>query len=132
MYAHLRMGFDNMFGAKGKCTLYFVTWSLFPPSGHFRHLLITFANSLDPDQAWQIIRPSLDPNCLMLWWYDFFEKLNLKKKRSADDESMPKYSACRLLIAFANSLDPDQAWQKIWSQTVWHSDGEPERIFQKS
>ena len=32
----------------------------------------------------------------------------------------------RLLITFANSLDPDQA-----RQTVWHSDGIPERIFQK-
>ena len=29
-------------------------------------LLITFANSLDPDQAWQNIRPDLDPNCLTL------------------------------------------------------------------
>ena len=27
---------------------------------------------------------------------------------------------------FANSLDPDQAWQ-----TIWHSDGIPEGIFQK-
>ena len=30
----------------------------FPVSGNFFHLLITFANSLDPDQA------DLDPNCL--------------------------------------------------------------------
>ena len=29
-------------------------------------LLITFANSLDPDQAQRCIRPDLDPNCLTL------------------------------------------------------------------
>ena len=30
------------------------------------HLLITFANSLDPDQARQNVGPDLDPNCLTL------------------------------------------------------------------
>ena len=29
-------------------------------------LLITFANSLDPDQARQNVGPDLDPNCLKL------------------------------------------------------------------
>ena len=38
----------------------------FPVSGDFCHLLITFANSLDPDQAGQIVGPDLDPNCLTL------------------------------------------------------------------
>ena len=28
------------------------------------HLLITFANSLDPDQVRQNVVPNLDPNCL--------------------------------------------------------------------
>ena len=32
-------------------------------------LLITFANSLDPDKTSQNIKPDLDPNCLTLWWY---------------------------------------------------------------
>ena len=32
---------------------------------------------------------------------------------------------CRLLMTFANSLDPDQAL--IWIQAVWHSDVIPER-----
>ena len=31
--------------------------------------LITFSNSLDPDQARQNVRPDLDPNCLTLLWY---------------------------------------------------------------
>ena len=35
-----------------------------PASGNFYHLLITFANSLDPDQARQNVGPDLDPNCL--------------------------------------------------------------------
>ena len=35
-----------------------------PASGSFCHLLITFANSLDPDQARQNVGPDLDPNSL--------------------------------------------------------------------
>ena len=35
-----------------------------PTSGDFCHLLITFANSLDPDQARQNVGPDLDSNCL--------------------------------------------------------------------
>ena len=38
----------------------------FSASGDFCLLLITFANSLDPDQAGQNVRPDLDPNCLTL------------------------------------------------------------------
>ena len=33
-------------------------------SDNFCHLLIIFANSLDPDQARQNVAPDLDPNCL--------------------------------------------------------------------
>ena len=33
-------------------------------SVNFCHPLITFANSLDPDQARQNVGPDLDPNCL--------------------------------------------------------------------
>ena len=32
-------------------------------------LPITFANSLDPDQAGQNVGPDLDPNCLTPGWY---------------------------------------------------------------
>ena len=35
-----------------------------PASGNFCNLLITFANSLDPDQTEQNVGPDLDPNCL--------------------------------------------------------------------
>ena len=64
----------------------------FPTSGNFCHLLITFANSLDPDKARQNIGPDLDSNCLTFWWYSWknFWK-NLLKKKSTDDKK-----ACRL------------------------------------
>ena len=35
-----------------------------PTGVNFCHLLITFANSLDPDQTRQNVGPDLDPNCL--------------------------------------------------------------------
>ena len=35
-----------------------------PAIDNFCHLLITFANSLDPDQARQNVGPDLDLNCL--------------------------------------------------------------------
>ena len=35
-----------------------------PASSDICHLLITFANSLDPDQARHNVGPDLDPNCL--------------------------------------------------------------------
>ena len=38
-------------------------------SGTFGCLLITFANSLDPDQARENNGPDLDPSCLTSKWY---------------------------------------------------------------
>ena len=40
-----------------------------PASGYFCHLLITFAKSLDSDQARQTVGLDLDPNCLPPSWY---------------------------------------------------------------
>ena len=37
-----------------------------PASGDFCHLPITIANSLDPDQSQQNVRPDRYPNCLTL------------------------------------------------------------------
>ena len=56
-------------------------------------LLITLANSLDPDQAY-FVGPDLDPNCLTLCWSyckKFLKELILKKK-SADDKKIMKKS----------------------------------------
>ena len=51
------------------------------------HLLIIdnlWINILDPDQAWYLVRPDLDPISLTFWWYswkNFLKKLILKKIR---------------------------------------------------
>ena len=46
------------------------------------HLLITFANSLEPDQARHLVGPDLDPNCLTLIVFlkELIIKVHLKKK----------------------------------------------------
>ena len=69
------------------CDMHLITLH-WPVTTFFCRLLITFASSLDPDQARQNVGPDLDPNCLILRWYslkDFFKKLILKK--SADDKN---------------------------------------------
>ena len=43
-----------------------LTLNSFPTGDDFCHLLITFANSLDSNQAEQNVGPDLDPNCLTL------------------------------------------------------------------
>ena len=45
------------------------------------HLLMTSANSLDPDKAWKNVRPDVDPNSFTLWWHswkNFLKMLILK------------------------------------------------------
>ena len=69
----------------------------FPACGDFCRLLITFANSLDSDQARQNFGPDLDPNCsntLMVFLKDFFEKVILKKKKKKNPQTTKK--ACKI------------------------------------
>ena len=49
-----------------KCTLIGVCafFKLYTVIDNFCHLLITFANSLDPDQSRQNVAPDLDPNII--------------------------------------------------------------------
>ena len=50
--------------------------------------LITFANSLDPDQN---VGSDLDPNCLTLLvysWKNFLDKVDLKEKNSRRQKGM--------------------------------------------
>ena len=52
--------------------------------GHLTYkcrLLITFADSLDPDQARQIVGPYLDPNPFMVFPEVSFEKNYFEKKQ---------------------------------------------------
>ena len=53
------------------------------------HLLITFAISLDPEEARQNVGPHLDTNCLtlMVFMKEFLKKL-LLKKNSTDNKNM--------------------------------------------
>ena len=46
-------------------------------------LLITFANSLEPDQARQNVEPDLDSNSLTLvvLWKEFFKKVDFEKNQ---------------------------------------------------
>ena len=79
-----------------------VKLSSFAASGDFCPLLITFAYSLDPDQARQDIGPDLEPNCLTLLWYSWkivLKKVNLKKKNPQMTKSMQNYPACKELKA---------------------------------
>ena len=64
----------------------------FPASGDFCHLLITFADSLDPDQARLNVGLNMDPNCLtlMVFLKDFFVKVNFENKITEDKK------ACRI------------------------------------
>ena len=58
-------------------------------------LLITFANSLDPDQDQQNVGPDLDLSCLCRT--HFFEKVNFEKQSADDKENMKNYPACKEL-----------------------------------
>ena len=85
---------NSVRGVRWNCIVWspILTLNSFPTSGYFCHLLITFANSLDPDQARQNVGPDLDPNCLTLWWYSWkicFVNVTLKKK-STDDKKAGK------------------------------------------
>ena len=60
-------------------------------------LLITFANSLDPDQVRQKVSPDLDPKplgFLIAFLKELFEKNNFDKK-STDNKSMENCPACK-------------------------------------
>ena len=71
---------------------------LFLTSSDFCHLLITFANSLDPDLVQQNVGSDLNPNSLTLIVFlkELFEKVNFEKKSAEDNNSMKNNPACRV------------------------------------
>ena len=81
LWAGSFMYHNTCFGCKRKlnfnCTLLHGLINFFLASCDFCCLLITFANSLDPAQAWQNVRPDLGPNCLTLWYFSW--NISLKK-----------------------------------------------------
>ena len=76
-----------------------------PLSGNFCLLLITFANSLDPDEDQHkvYVGPHLDPNgltlTLIVFQKEFFEKIDFEK--SAEDKTR-NYLACKALNTTTN------------------------------
>ena len=78
-------------------------------SGDFCHLLITIANSLDPEQARQNVRHDLDPNCLQFWWYfckNILKKQIFKKKQSRRLKKHAKFPSmlCGDFFLFQKSI----------------------------
>ena len=63
-----KINFSRGFSQKVVSTSCFVFNSL-STRGNLCCLLITFANSLDPDPARKNVGPELDPNCLTSGWY---------------------------------------------------------------
>ena len=56
--------------------------TMYTPSGDFCSLLITFANSLNPDQKRQNVGPDVDPSTLLEFLEELFEIVNFGKKVS--------------------------------------------------
>ena len=79
-------------------------------------MLMTFINSLDPDQARQNVRPDLDTNCLTLWchsWKNFWKNRFLKK--SADENNTWKISQEVLEVLPAGAVSEAENWIKSLS-----------------
>ena len=70
--------------------IYFLTLHV---SGDFCRLLISLADSLDPDQARQNVRPDLDSNCLTDGIPEKVWQMT-KTKKHAKIPSMQIYPAC--------------------------------------
>ena len=98
-------------------TRQFYVVNSFLASGDFSHLLINFANSLDPDQD----RPRTGPtesrswsgsklfDTLIVFLKEFFEKDHFEKK-SADDKSLKNYPACNELRELSHLEDDLKQW----------------------
>ena len=64
---------------------HFVILNSFHASGNFCYLLITFANSLDPDQGRHSVGPDLDPYLLTLLYHSckiLLKRLILKSMKN--------------------------------------------------
>ena len=66
--------------ASDKIAITVIYLNSLPASGDFCQLLISFANSLDPDPAQQNVRPDLDTNLTVCHSNCIPESMSLKKK----------------------------------------------------
>ena len=98
----------------GPSCLQYTSLNSLPASDNCCLLLIILTNSLNPDQAQQIVGPDLDPNCLTLWLFhlkNFLKKLIL---------SMQNYPACKEL----NWLFSFKCWLQVWG-SQWRTEMSP-------
>ena len=60
-------------------------------------LVVTFSNSLEPDQVRQNVGPDLDLNYLSLivLLKEFFEKANFEKRQQMTSKSLKNYLTCK-------------------------------------
>ena len=89
---------------------------------NYQRLLLTFANSLGPDQARQNVGPDLDPNCLTLGWCSGknFSKQLISKKISRRQKNMQNYAVNfivypRILVF----VKPDKQQYSIFSDVAY-------------
>ena len=69
----------------------FTTFNTFLACGDYCHMLITFANSLDPDQDQHSVHPDLDPNRFDgVFLKEFFEKVNSDKSQQTTTKTLKK------------------------------------------
>ena len=80
-------------------------------------LLITLANSLEPDQAQRIFGPDQGPNCdiPILFLKEFLQKVNFEKNQQMI-KCMKNYPACNELRRF---YDEVQAWSVSWNFRIF-------------
>ena len=70
-------------------------------------LLITFANSLEPDQARQNVGPDLDPNCLTAGIPDFdFEEVHFEGKQNSTKSMKKIPSMLRVKLRIFSTTSP--------------------------
>ena len=102
-----------------------------PARGNFCSLLITFANSLDPDQDCQKDQ-DCQFNTLNVFLKEFFKKVNFVKI-SRRQKSMQNYPACKELTTMCLNLQlhttdqsrsntgPDTSQEVKPGRVQWHS-----------
>ena len=103
-----------------------------PASCELCHLLITFANRLNPDQAQQSVQPDLDPSRLelMLFLKENFEKSNVEKylQTTKNHEKLPSMLQVNTLARIGPLFDallidsdhmvPNTSY--IWIALLWN------------
>ena len=68
--------------ASDKIAITVIYLNSLPANGDFCQLMISFANSLDPDPARQNVRPDLDTNLIVCHSNCIPESMSLKKKKT--------------------------------------------------